>query len=317
MIYVLTGTNSFLLRAAYTKLIGDFVHEHGELALEKLDGEVIDVEQFVGALQSLPFLASKKMVVVQGLSKNKSLVEQSGDLLSGIPDSTDLVIVEGKLDKRSVYYKTLKKLPGFTEYEELDEAALAQWAVNTASDVGAELTRSDAGYLVHRVGPNQQLLASELTKLALYSPQITKDAITDMIDMHPRSTVFELLDAAFHGDTSRTIELYDEQRALKVEPQAILALIAWQIHILALIKVAGASRSPADIACEGHVSPYVVNKSMTIAKRLTTLQIRSLVHDVLTVDARIKSEPIDPDAALIDLLVRIASGTLTSSSVSS
>src|SRR3546814_19438404 len=59
----------------------------------------------------------------------------------------------------------------------------------------------------------------------------------------PQSTIFELLDAALSGNTRRALELYEEQRSMKVEPQQIIAMLAWQLHVLAVVKAAGERRS--------------------------------------------------------------------------
>jgi DNA polymerase-3 subunit delta len=141
--------------------------------------------------------------------------------------------------------------------------------------------------------------------LLLYVPKITKQNIELLVESSPRSTIFEMLDAAFAGNSKRALKLYEEQRRQRVDPQAMLALISWQLHALALIKVAG-DRSPGEIAREGGVSPYVVNKNITTAKRLTTQELKALIHETLRLDVRLKSEPIDADSALQNLLLAIA-----------
>ena len=106
---------------------------------------------------------------------------------------------------------------------------------------------NDARYLVERVGTNQQLLANEIEKLALYDKDISKESIDLLTEETPQSTIFELLEAAFAGNHRKVQTLYAEQRAMKVEPPQIIALLAWQLHILAIIKTAG-DRTPETIA---------------------------------------------------------------------
>ncbi len=118
--------------------------------------------------------------------------------------------------------------------------------------------------------------------------------------------MFELLGAAFEGRTKAAIGIYEEQRRLRVEPQAILALIAWQLHLLSLIKTAK-DRSSADIARAAGVSPYAVGRSMTIARNISVAELKQLVHDTLILDTRLKSESIDVDGAMKNLLLKIAS----------
>jgi len=120
-----------------------------------------------------------------------------------------------------------------------------------------------------------------------YQPEITRQTIDLLTEAAPQSTIFELLDAAFAGNAQRAMALYAEQRALKVEPQQIMAMIAWQLHVLAVIKTAG-QRSADEIAKDAKLNPYVVRKSQNIARKLTLPELKKLVHNAL---GTIKSNP--------------------------
>lgn len=304
MVLVLTGENSFMLQAELRRVVDGFVTEHTDVALEQLDGEEVAFDRMREALQSLPFLASKKLVVLRSASANKEFIESSEALLEDLSETTDVVIVEPKLDKRTAYYKYLKKQTEFHEYQELDVPGLAGWLVTFAAELGGTLQRKDAVYLVERVGANQQLLSNDLRKLVDYSPNVTRQTIDLLTDKTPQSTIFELLDAALAGKSKQALELYKEQRAMKVEPQQILALLGWQLHVLALVKTAG-ERDAADIAREAKINPYVVRKSQGIARRMTLAQVKKLVHDTLTLDIRLKSESIDADEAFQNLILTL------------
>jgi DNA polymerase-3 subunit delta len=297
--------NHYTLQAEFKRLVAGFIAEHGDMALERLDGEEDSYERIQEALQSLPFLADKKMVVLQAPGNNKQFSEKVEGLLSELPETTDLIIVEPKLDKRSVYYKFLKKQPGFHEFSELDERGLAKWLAAQAKEQGATLNTADAAYLVARVGTNQQSLAHEIEKLCLYTDKIDRAAIDELTAQAPQSTIFELLEAAFAGNTKRAVELYGEQRALRVEPLAIIAMLAWQLHVLALIKTAK-DKTPDEIAREARISPYVVRKSSNIARRLTHTEIKRLVADLLEIDERLKREALNADDTLLNYLVTLA-----------
>jgi DNA polymerase III subunit delta len=297
MVITLTGENWFGLSSALKKLVAEFVNEHGDMALEQLDGETADVARINEALQSAPFLASKKLVVLRNGSANKPFTEEAEKVLGSVTDSTDVVVVEQKLDKRLGYYKFLKKATDFREFLPLDERSAAQWLTQAAKERGGTLSGSDAGYLVERVGADQQLLASELDKLLLYNAHISKQNIDLLTDQNVQSTIFQLLDAAFAGNKKRAIQLYEEQRAQKVDPLAIIAMLSWQLHILALIVYAG-GRSADEIAREAKVSPYTVKKSQGIARTLGRTDIKRYVAELLDIDKRARREALDIDAAL-------------------
>jgi DNA polymerase-3 subunit delta len=305
MIVTLTGENGFGLGAVLKQMVEAFVDAHGDLALERLDGQEAGFEQIRAALTSLPFLAARKMVVLRGPSANKQFVEKFEPLLPEIPETTDLILIEPKLDKRLSYYKFLKKQTDFREFPELDLSGLARYLVETAKARGGSLSPGDARYLVERAGPSQQLLSNELEKLLLYDSNVSRRTIDLLTEPAPQSTVFQLLEAAFAGRTKTALKLYAEQRAQKVEPPQIIAMLAWQLHILAIIKTAG-SLSADEIARQAKINPFVVRKSQSVARSLSLADIKKLVADLLKIDVRTKRTMIDPDEALRHYLIALS-----------
>lgn len=303
MIVTITGPNDFLRKIEQVRLVQAFVAEHGDLALERFEGETTTIVYMQAALQSLPFLSSRKMALLIEPSKQKSWVERIDSTLAAASETTDIILVEPKLDKRTAYYKALKKQTDFRECNELDAGSLARWAVDYAKQKSAELTPSDATFLLDRVGGNQQMLAAELDKLTTYNAEVTKQSIELLTEPLPRSTVFELIDAVFSRNAKRAFALYAEQRALKVEPQAIISMLAWQLHVLAVV-VAGQGKSADIVAKEAKINPYVVRKTQTLARNHTLSEVREMIKHLLALDVKLKTESVDADEALQHYLLR-------------
>lgn len=306
MIITLTGENEFGLQAELQQLTRDFIELHGDLALERIDGAEAELTRVREALTSLPFLASAKLVILRAPSSNKQFVEQFEQLLSDVPGTTDVILVEPKLDKRLAYYKWLTKNTDFHEFSPLDANGLASWLSTEAAKRGGKLSPADARYLVERVGTDQQLLSNELDKLLLYEPTVTRATIELLTDAAPQSSIFELLEAAFAGQRKRVMQLYADQRAQKVEPPQIIAMLAWQLHVLAIIKTAG-DRSADEIAKDAKLNPFVVRKSQNIARNLSGPELKKLVHDLLKIDTESKRTNLDADEALQHYLLTISS----------
>ena len=297
MIATLTGQNSFALRQRLNELVSKFVAKNGELALEKFDGEEAEAESIIEAIQALPFLSPHKMVVVRNGSANKEFAEHIEQTISSIPDGTDVIFHEPQIDKRTAYFKVLKKRTQFEEFENPDKNSLAKWLVAEAKKLGGRLSLADANYVVERLGENQQLLHNELAKLAVYDDEITRANIDLLTEPTPRSKVFDLLDAAFSGKKARALELYEDQRAQKVEPQAILAMMAWQLQLLALVKSADGD-SPDKIAKDAGMNPYPIRKAANMAGKLSDQQLRAMVNEALEIDKKGKTTSLDLDEAL-------------------
>jgi DNA polymerase-3 subunit delta len=305
MIITLTGDNDFTLHAALKELVDNFVAEFGDMGLERLDGEEVDFQKLYDALTSLPFLVSRKMVVLRTPSANKEWLGKSEELLSNFPDTTDVILVEPKLDKRLSYYKFLKAATEFREFTRPDANSLARWLSEQAKVRQGSLSPSDARFLVDRVGLDQQLLSNELDKLLLYDSQITRQTIELLTEPMPQSSIFDLLDAAFSGNRAKMLKLYSEQRALKVEPQQIIAMLSWQLHVLAVIKTAG-ELTPDQIAREAKINPYVVRKSSGITSRLSLADVKRIIKEALDLDVRLKTESVDADEALQLFLLNLS-----------
>jgi DNA polymerase-3 subunit delta len=297
VITALTGNNSFALHRRLEELVNSFKNEHGDLALERIDAEEADVQAILDTLQNLPFLVARKMVVVRGFAQNKQASEKIEQIIDAAGEDTDLILYETAVDKRTAYFKTLKSKTQLEEFNELDAHSLAKWLVEEAKKRGGELSQQDANYLVDRAGTDQALISNELDKLITYNPKITHESIDLLTDPLPQSKVFDLLDAAFSGNKSRALKLYEEQRALKVEPQAILAMIAWQLQLLAVTKYAD-GKSTASIAKDVGMNPYPVSKAANLAHKLDEEKFRSMVDFASEIDLKSKTTPLDLDEAL-------------------
>lgn len=304
MIITLSGSNSYMLNKELADMVRSFVDEHTDMALERLDGEESEYNQIRGSVESMPFLASKKMVVLRKPGSNKKFAENIAELLEAVSEATDLIIVEPKLDKRSSYYKTLKKRTDYREYTDMDDAQLSNWLVNAAKEQGGTLSRPNAALLIRRIGTDQQTLHSELMKLLSYDKNITKDNIELLTEPTPQSSTFDLIDAAISGKTQRALAIYEDQRKQRIEPLAIIGLLAWQLHILAVIKTAG-DKDAAEIARDAKLNPYVVRKSSGLARSFPFGLLKDLIAETHQLDVRMKSESIDADEAMKQLIIRL------------
>lgn len=304
MVITLTGGNFYSLKKRLDELTNKFIKEQGELALQKIDGEEAEPAAILEAAQSLPFFANRKMIVLRNGSANKNLSGQIEQIIDSAGDTTDIIFYEPSPDKRSSYFKVLKSKTQLEEFNELDAGSLSKWLADEAKKQGGSLTQADASYLVDRVGANQQMLASELGKLVTYDPKITRQNMDLLTEKTPQSKVFDLLDAAFAGDKERALELYQDQRAQKVEPQAIMAMIAWQLKILAIAKL-GAGKSSQQIAKDAGLSPYPVMKAQNLARKIEGNKLREMVAEALAIDEKSKTKNIDLDEALKTYIITL------------
>ncbi len=302
----LAGENDVLRQEAIRQAASSFVAKHGDMALERLDGEETSYDRMHEAVQGIPFLSSRKLVVLRGPGANKDFTEHFEELTSDVAETNDVIIIEAKLDKRLGYYKQLKKLTDFHDFAVLDANALARFATEYALEQGGRLRPADARLLIDRVGTNQLVVQHEVDKLLSYNSAIDHKSIELLTERTPQGSIFELLEAAFAGNTKRALAQYQEQRAARVEPQQIIAMLVWQLHILALVATAG-RRSSDEVARDAHLSPYTVGKSATLARRIGLAKLKKFIRILREFDVRLKSESLNADEVVQYYLLQLAS----------
>src|SRR5262245_54452214 len=121
MVVTLTGSNDFLRQAELKKLVAEFIAAHGDMAVERFDGEESDPARRRETVGSLPCLTQRELLVLSEPGKQAAFADNIETVLGEVADTTDLIILEPKLDKRFSYYKTLKKATDFREFGEVDQ----------------------------------------------------------------------------------------------------------------------------------------------------------------------------------------------------
>lgn len=302
MITAFIGDNDPLREQAVKEYIAGFVGIYGPMAVEKYFGEEIEAGNLKDALSTLPFLSSKRLVVVRNLSLNKNLAEDINNIANYVTDNTDLILIEKHIDSRSKFLSKLKKIAEVKEFAHLEGSDLTAWIVKQAERHKAQISFKDAVFLIDRIGTNHQLLDNELKKLAIYNNKITSESIKELTTYSPKSSVFAMLDAAFSGDIARALILYKEQRIQGAEPKKIIGMIIWQLHILSVVKMAK-DLPPNSIADQSKISPYVIRKTIPSAKRITEKKLVDILDQAIKIDLKIKTTKINPDEAVQALLL--------------
>ena len=282
MIKIFAGNNWFGIKTALGSETRAFLASNSAINIERFYGPDNQSADIVASLDSLSLFSDKKLVIVELLSVHKEIADNIDEFIAKVDGDTSLIIIEPNIDKRSGYYKNLKKLDGFNEFNELDESKLITWVKEYVGQNSGEITPADAQYLMFRVGASQTNIERELTKLLQYDKKVTKDTIDLLTNQTPASTIFSLVDCAFSGDIKKALKLYDEQISLRVEPQAIFGMLVWQMHIVAVCLASG-SKNASEISSETGLNSYVLGKAKNIAMRMgkaKILEYMDLLRDI-------------------------------------
>ena len=298
MVITLTGENEYLLKEKtdlYKNKYKDFED------IDILDFNFKDLEI---NLQNLSLFSESRCIILDQPSRNKDFKNNIENLLDAIPQNTVLIIIEKQLDKRSSYYKVLFKNSEFIEFKAIKFEDLQQWISAYVKKNNGSISFPDCQLLIKLLGDNQYLIKNELDKLLTHDLNINKESIELLIDPIPSSTAFELIDASLYKNLNKAFKIYELQRSQKVEPQVILGMFIWQLHLIALIKTyKGNAR---DIYKELALNPYVIDKSLKLSKNLTINRLKELINYLKTADLESKTKYISLDEYLKNFLIELS-----------
>lgn len=296
MIYAFAGSNWFSLRQEVDSLTNNFMAKNGSLNIEKFDCADKEKSELIASIQSVSLFSEQKLIIVENLFIYKEITEDLNKFLDSIDDTVTFVIVEKTIDKRSSYYKNLKKLPNFKEFNELEGISLENWIKKYVSTKGGDITGSNTRLLIDRVGTNQTFIERELTKLLAYNKDISKQNIELLTDQTPNSKIFDLVDNVFAGREGKALEIYDDQRAQSVEPQAILGMLIWQMHLVATC--VATNKSTAEIASSTGLNAFTLGKASKIADRMGKAKVNYFIDLLADIELSSKTKTYNLDDAL-------------------
>ena len=299
MITLLLGENSFEIEQALGSIIDEF-----DGKVEQIKAEDLQISQLPDILMGISLFATKRLIVVRDLSENKTIWPVLGSWISKISDDIHLVLVETKVDKRSVTYKALKdavNIREFLPWSDRDIFKAEKWTMEQAKNMGIKLDNKLAQFLVRRVGADEWQIFHALEKLALVD-LISEDIIKDLVEPNLTENVFELFETAIKGETEL---LKDKLRILEQTEDIyrLSALLYSQAFQLLAISAAG---KDDNVAKDFGIHPFVVSKLESTAKRVGKTGIAKIVKIFAEADRDMKISKAEPWILLERALMKIA-----------
>jgi DNA polymerase-3 subunit delta len=183
---------------------------------------------------------------------------------------------------------------------------LDDWVIRRARTQKRRVTPEAARMLVESLGDNLRMLAGEIDKLGTYVGEGREIGAEDVRALTPiarQSKVFDLTDALGRRDTATALALLHELLAQGESPLGIVALTAFQTRALMQVRLLSDRGMPAhQIAATAGLAPFVVDKSLRLARRFTFAELETAHRTLLEIDTALKRSRMTPELAL-DLLV--------------
>ena len=312
MQYFLSGTDRFRIFEYKDRIERDFFQQFS--GGEKF---VFDIEEqwdettrglFLSAVQSGGLFATPHLVVLRG---GEYLDDRGGEWIAGAlkssPDSVTVIF--------AYCLPPRKKLPGWWQTLEQQGKALS-FVANTSGETkknletilkefGVTIEPAAAQFLLDAFPQASGRLFQEAKCLALESDGvITLAHVTQSITVTREQNVFAALESLTRGDCATATALFRKE---ETDPDALFALLglcAWQVRRLIAIKeLAEQERmTPQMIAKELKTSPYPIQKTLPLLRRLSMDRLKRALTLLADFDRSTKTGRMRPGVAL-DLFV--------------
>lgn len=314
MIYLLHGPDELSRSEALAAIKAQIPPDLADLNLSVLDGKKLKVDTLVGACEAFPFIAEKRLVVVNDLLKHQKAGaerDQTRAFLEKIPATCDLVLVESdEIDKRNALFTWLKKQAEkkqvtLREFLPREGAELQRWLAERARQFDTTLEPRAGAKLVEYIGPSSRALANEVQKLSSYvgrGGKISIDIVEKMVADGQEQNLFAFIDEL----SSKRPSALPSLRHLIEDGQAaqyILFMVARQVRILLNVKDAANRRlRPDDAAAQLKMQPFVARKAMDQVRNFSDAELLAFHDRVLELDHASKTGRAEVEAGL-ELLV--------------
>ena len=291
MITWFNGENTFEIQQA-VKALADAFHVATNGRAERIDGTTLELKNIPDLLMGSTLFADKRLVIIRDLSQNSSVWEKFPEWIDRISSDIDIILIDGKPDKRTTIYKEVKKrvvIKEFPVWGDRDYGLAETWTMTHAKTIGLSLDKKLAHHIVERIGLDQWQLASGLEKVALLET-VSVDAIDNIIDASPSENIFQLFELALDG---RRAQLHDMIRTLELteDPYKLFALLSSQAFQLAAVANAARSDNPAK---DFGIHPFVASKLQRHGSRLGQHGTAHILRAFAQTDADMKRSKGDP-----------------------
>ncbi len=322
-IYVLYGEEIFLLENCLKKIKKNF----GETAngINYIQIDETNLSTLISEMQTPAFGYPRKLIVVKNAKLLKKEAKKRGsniDITStreklneyikiNQGEENILIIIEEEIDKTELL-ETIQKNGGIIcNFEFQKPYQIEKRLKEICNAYKVNITTATTNYLIDVCGTNMQTLISEIRKLIDYVGEngtIQNKDIDSMCSKTIDSNIFDLTDNMGKKNITQVIKILNELLYSKEPIQKIL--ITLYNHCKKIYTVKLAEEQNRNIATELNLKPnqiFLVNKYKTQSKYFKTVELETILHELINLDYNYKIGNIDINIGLESILCRYCS----------
>ena len=317
-LYMFYGEETYLLHY-YTqqlrkKMIDPLTEEFN---FHRFNDETFSAQAVYDAVENLPMMAERSMVLVEDVDLFKLPEEERSQLqalFEDLPDYCTVVFffetVAWKPDKRlKKFWSAIEKNAQIVEFAKQSQRELMAWVGRHFASHKKTISSDLCAYLIEITGGTMTALGSEIQKIAAYAlgSEITKydiDAVTEpVLD----AVVFEMTDQIARNEYGPALNKLRDLCKMQTEPLSILGAVGAQMRrVSAARTLLDAGRGSGELMQLCGLSDYAARKTLATAGKVPARFCAAAARLVLETDYRIKTSYDDPQRLLELLLLQLS-----------
>lgn len=304
--YLLYGEEAYLRKQYKDKLKAALCADGDTMNFHYYEGKDVNVPQLIDLAETLPFLAERRVILVENSGLFKHSNENLAEYLKNPCETTFFVFVETEVDKRSKLYKAVAGLGSCVEFGMQDEETLKRWVLSLIKKEGKQITSQGLSYLLAKTGTDMENIRMELEKLFCYcldKEAIQPEDIEAVCVTRISSHIFDMINAIADKQQKVALNLYYELLALKEPPMRILFLIARQCNMLLQVKeLKKKGYDNKRIGEKIGLPGFVTGKYVAQAAKFKTMELRRAIERCVDAEEAVKTGRMN-DVMSVEILI--------------
>lgn len=307
-LYLLYGEEAYLRCQVRDRLLAALAPEADNMNVHRFTGKGIEEREIISLAETLPFLAERRVILIEdsGFFKNKT--EELADYLAEVPEYLVLIFCETEVDKRSRMYKAVSGSGRAVEFARQSEAVLGKWVLQQITRDEKKITRQDMEYFLHLTGADMSNIRNELEKLLSYCADrevITRADIDAVVSPQLENRIFDMVRAVAAHRKKEAFALYHDLLSLKESPLRILYLLAREFNNLRRLSALRADGvSQGEMAKVVGMPPFAVKKNLELLRHYRAEELEELVEDFVRAETDVKTGKLEDQLAVELMLIR-------------
>ena len=310
-IYLLYGEEDYLRKQYRDRLVRALADPEDSMNYHYFEGKDTVPEKLIDLAETLPFLAPRRLLVVENSGFFRSSPEKLVAYMKELPETACFIFVEQQVDKRSGLFKACKEYGYAAEFATQDEETLKRWIFGLVTGEGKKITKRALEVFLERCGTDMENIASELEKVFCYTldkEDITEADVQAVCTRRISNRIFEMIEKVAARQQKQALDLYYDLLSLKEPPMRILFLVTRQFNLLYQTKLLrGKGYDNKTIGAKVGLSPYIAGKYVTQAAKFSQAGLREYLEECAKAEEDVKMGKMADLLAVELLLIRFSS----------